>query len=354
MATRRTKSSRRLAALLVAAILVLAASLLAGVVSAAHRDVSYRHTVDQAFAAAAGALVVSSNVTGVELAHVLEHPGSLGRLVLESRLQSLQQVASSDSETSQSLAVPPPDAGAFVRLANTLRLRAEAVTSIRRTIEGLLGLTPTNPAGTAGPEPGAAPPVGVAGAQATLLHAGEQLVLADRTYRGLAKIFEASSGGATLPGSRWTFPASGTLMPATLSNDAASIAADPRLGATIVLRIAAVQTNPLELPVGPGYPVTPTTTFTAAVSVLNLGSAPSTVEAIIRVRPLGRSHGHFDSGKVTGIVSAGGAVALQLPTMAVVPGEHCLVSIDIVHPRRQLTDVGLTWVRTVVVGQNAK
>ncbi len=354
MANRRTRLSRRFAALFVIAVLVLAASFLAGVVSAAHRDVGYRHTVDQGFASSASALVLSSNVTGVQLAHVLEHPGALGRVVLDARLESLQQAAALDSETAQSLAVPPPDAGAFKRLADTLRLRAEAVASILRTIEGLLRLTPVKPSGSAARVPRAAPPVSIAGAQALLLHAGEQLVVADKTYRGLPEAFKAASGGATLPGSRWSFATTGTLTPDTLSGDAASMAATAKLAATVDLRIAAIETTPLELPVGPGYPVTPTSRFVAAVSVINLGSAPSTVEAIIRVTPLGRSHGHFDSGTARGVVSAGGAVALHFAAMAVAPGEHCLVTIDLVRPHIQTTVTGLTWSRTVVIGQNAR
>jgi hypothetical protein len=352
MAPRRTKLSRRLAALAAAAVLVLLASLLAGVISAAHRDTSYRHTVDQAFSAEASALVLSSNATGAQLADVLEHPGSLGRIVLDVRLEALARDASLDSETAQSLAVPPPDAGAFVRLADTLRLRAEAVAAILRTVEGLLRIRPEQPAGSAGTAPRAAPAFSVSAASTRLHYAGAQLVLADRTYGGLPKSFRAASDGATLPGSRWTSRTTETLMPVTLSNDAASMAADPALRATIELRVVAVETNPLELPVGPGYPVTPTSRFSAAVSVINLGSAPSQVVAVIRVIPLGRSHGHLDSGAVSGVVEAGGAVALQLPTMAVAPGEHCRVTITIVRPRFQTSDTGLTWRRTVVVGQN--
>jgi len=40
--------------------------------------------------------------------------------------------------------------------------------------------------------------------------------------------------------------------------------------------------------------------------------------------------------------------------MAVAPGEHCLVTIDLVRPHIQTTVTGLTWSRTVVVGQNAR
>ena len=70
------------------------------------------------------------------------------------------------------------------------------------------------------------------------------------------------------------------------------------------------------------------------MSVLNAGSAPTLVTAIIRVQPLGHSKGHFDSGRSRAAVAGFGAVALQLPTMAVVPGEHALVTIELIRPPR--------------------
>ena len=352
MAIRRSRASRRLVVLIVVLAVLLGASLLAGVLVAAHRSPAYRHSVDHSFAGAASTVVESSNVTGAGLAVVMADPGALGRALLESRLQSLDQSAQGELAQSLRLDPPPPSADAEVRLVDTMRLRAEAVASVRATLEGLLGLTPTNPVGTAGPEPAPAPVIAVPGAEARLRLAGEQMVLADHHYAGLPFIFNVATGNL-LPPSLWTSPATGRLMPATLLGDASTIASDPRLAATISLSIVAVQTQPLLLPVGPGYPVPPTTTFTASVAVVNAGTAPSEVTAIIRAQPLGRSPGHFDSGRATGAVAAGGAVALQLPAMAVVPGEHVLITIDIVKPRRQLSEAGLRWVRTVVVGQDA-
>lgn len=346
----RSKSRRRATLLGIVVIAFVAAALLVGVIQAAHRSAPYRRSVDQSFAAAASSIMVSSNATGTELAQVMADPGALGRVLLETRLQHLDQVAGADSRWAESLAVPPPDANAASRVIDTLRLRASATASIRATVEGLLGLTPSNPVGTAGPEPVAANPVAVPGARALLRYAGEQLVLADRIYRGLPTLFSLVSAGSTLPLSQWTSPATGRLMPATLKADALSLASDQRLRATVSLRIAAVMTNPLLLPLGPGYPIPPTTTFSAAVSVVNRGSAPTDVTAIIRVSPTGHL-GHFDSGRVVGAVAAQGAVALQLPTMAMEPGAHYLVSIEIVRPTRQPTTAGLDWVRTVVVGQ---
>jgi len=353
MATRRSRSRRRGTALGVLAGALVAAALLVGVVQAAHRAPAYRHTVDESFAAAASSLLVSSNTTGSELARLMGDPGALGRVVLESRLQYLAQVSTNDSRWADVLEAPPPDANAAARVIDALRLRADAITSIRATLEGLLGLTPTNPVGTAGGEPPPPRPIRLPGARALLRYAGEQLVLADHIYRGLPVLFPEVGGGATLPLSRWTSPETGRLMPATLKAAAASIASDPRLHATISLKIVAVQTQPLLLPVGPGYPIPPTSTFSAAVSVLNRGSAPTIVTAIIRVIPVGRHLGHFDSGRVSGAVDANAAIALQLPTMAVVPGGHFLVEITLVHPHLQTGVAGLKWVRTVVVGRAA-
>src|ERR1039458_10147624 len=290
MANRRSRSNRRLTLLVAALVALLALTLLAGVVTAAHRDPAYRRSVDHSFAAAASAVVQSSTITGHELAAVMLDPGRFGRTLLESRLQSLAQSAAQDSTTAALLAPPPPDANAYDRLVSTLRLRALAVASIRSSLEGLLGLTPTTPAGTAGAQPPASLAIGIFGAQARLRHAGEQLVLADRAYRGLPHLFFLASAGAILPPSRWTSPATGKLMPDTLFADAAPIARDPRLAATVRLRIGAVQTEPLLLPLGPGYPIPPTATFTVAISVRNSGSAPTQVVAIIRALPIGRAH----------------------------------------------------------------
>jgi len=163
MANRRSRSRRRETALGALIVAILGVAVLVGVVQAAHRSAPYRHSVDESFAAAASALMVSSNVTGTQLARVMSDPGVLGRVLLESRLQQLAQTATADSRWANSLAPPPPDANAAARVVDTLRLRAEATRSIRTTLEGLLGLTPTNPVGTAGPAPAPRCPLGWSG-----------------------------------------------------------------------------------------------------------------------------------------------------------------------------------------------
>jgi hypothetical protein len=126
------------------------------------------------------------------------------------------------------------------------------------------------------------------------------------------------------------------------------IAHNPRLEASVRLVITAIETQPLELPLGTGYPITPTKTFAVAVSVRDVGTAPSLVTAIISVKPLG-ALGRYDAGRASGVVGPGGAVALQLPTMAVVPGEHCLVTVELARPASQVSESGLRWRRTVLV-----
>jgi hypothetical protein len=233
-----------------------------------------------------------------------------------------------------------------------MRLRATAVAEIRTALEGLLALTPQSPAGASVPDPAAAPRIGLLGAQRELADAGQRLATADATYIGLPILLAEVSPGAWLPPSRWTSATTGRLLPTSTSEAATKAASDPRLAATIHLYVAAVQTSPLLLPLGPGYPVPPTESFTAAVSVRNAGTAPSLVVAFIRVQPTGRV-GRADAARASGSVTAGGAVALQFPPMKVVPGEHCLVTIRIVRPPAQHTTTGLTWIRNVVVGQSA-
>jgi hypothetical protein len=352
MAQRGPRARRRLALLVAAAIVVVLASLVAGVIYGAHRDPAYRRSVNASFAAEAGVVLLSSNLTGRELAQTLAHPGSLGRVLLAARLVALQQDATSEAEEAGAIASPPPDLGAANVIIDTLRLRADAVRRIASTLEGLLGLTPSNPVGSALGTLHAARPVQVRGAKALLRYAGEELVLADHTYAGLPEHFFVASGGAILPPSAWTSRVSGRLMPRTLLDAAPTIARNPNLQASVRLVITAVETTPEELPIGHGYPVTPTRTFAVAVSIRDVGSSPAPVTAIIRVYPLNRL-GRFDSGRAVGSVAAEGAVALALPTMPVVPGEHCLVTIELVRPARQLHRAGLRWARVVVVASDS-
>lgn len=352
MSPRRSRASRRLVALGVVAALVVAASLLAGIVTAAHRAPSYRHDVDASFAAEASVLIDASSETGHVLAEVMADPAALGRPLLEARLQLLDQAAAATSEAAAQLVAPPPDADAAVRIVDALRLRADAVAAIRSAMERLLGLTPIDPAGTPGaaPTPGSA--IGIASADAIMARAGAQLVAADRLFYGLPRTFYLAGAGAQLPQSQWTSAATGRLLPATLEHEATAAALAASLEPTIDLRIVAVETTPLPLPLGAGYPIPPSRWLDVAISVVNDGSASTTVAAVVRVTPLGRL-GRYDAARATGTVSADDGVALDFPALSIVPGERCTLSIALVRPFRQTSLVGLRWMRTVVVGQNA-
>jgi hypothetical protein len=329
-------------------VIVVLASLLAGVVYAAHRDRAYRRSVDASFGAEAGAIVTASNATGQALAMTLSHPGVLGRTLLSTQLGALVEASTTQALDASSLATPPPDAGAATVLIDALRLRARGVTTIAGALDRLLGLAPGRPIGSARPLTAPGHPVGVPGAKGLLRRAGRELVLADETYAKLPARFLAASGGTVLPASSWTSAAGGVLTPPVLLASARLIAHNPRLQATVHLVITAIATEPLELPLGTGYPITPTRTFAVSVSVRNVGTAPSRVTAIVLVQPLGVL-GNYDAGRASGVVAGQGAVALQLPPMAVVPGERCRVTVVLVRPATQVSTSGLRWRRTVVV-----
>jgi hypothetical protein len=348
MASRHQRARRRVTLLVVLVAAVAIGSLLAGVIAAAHRDRSYRRTVDASYGAEAGALLAASNETGMQLAATLSHPGKLGRALLASQLTGLVEASGAEASEARALAAPPPDVDASTVVIDTLRLRAEGVAAIASTLERLLGIAPSPPTGAAVSVPRLAHAIGIAGAKGLLRHAGDELLLADETYAKLPRRFKAASGWVALPESRWTDAPAGVLLPSTLLASAPLIAHDPRLEASVRLVITAIETQPLELPLGAGYPITPTSTLKVAVSVRNVGTAPSGVTAVITVLPLG-TLGRHAAGRATGIAAAQGAVALQLPTMPVVPGEHCLVTVQIIRPAGQSSRTGLRWRRTVVV-----
>ena len=127
-------------------------------------------------------------------------------------------------------------------------------------------------------------------------------------------------------------------------------AMSPSLSWLIGARVIQGVGGALLLPVGRGYPIPPTTTLTVGISVRNIGASPSLVSAILRVRPLGSSPGSNQAARADGAVMAQAAVALQFPTVAVAPGEHCLVTIDLVRPHLQHPGPALHWRRTFVIG----
>lgn len=351
MPPRRPRARWRVLVPATALVLVVLASLLAGVVYAAHRDPTYRRSVNAAFDAEAGALVVASNETGRALAATLSHPGGLGRVLLSSQLEQLSQQAATEALEAAALQSPPPSDNAAAIVIDTLRLRARAVATIADALDRLLGLPAGQPVGSARRLGVSGHPIGVPGAEGLLRQAGRELVLADETYARLAARSSSLRGAGDLPESRWTAAAAGVLTPTVLRASAPLLVHNPRLAATVRVVITAIETQPIELPLGPGYPVTPTRTFDVGVSIRNIGTAATNVTAIISVRPLG-ALGRPDSGRASGVVAGGAAVALLLPSMAVVPGEHCLVTVELVKPPYQQSTVGLRWRRTVVVASD--
>jgi hypothetical protein len=328
--------------------LALLAGLLVGIVHGARTQPAYRQTVDRGFAAGATAVIDASQATGIQLATVLADPGALGRQLLESRLQQLAQSTASESNAASLLSPPPPDANAAAVVNQTMQLRDHAVRLIRQTLEGLLGLTPSHPVGTAGAEPPASPPVTVSAAALQLRIAGDQIAAADRVYGALLPSFSLAGHGAQLPTSQWAPTPASTLAPASLASSAATTATDPHLAASVSLAITAVRTDPAPLPVAGVVKVVPTTTFQVWVSVVNGGSAPSIVSAVVQIRPVG-TLGTYDDSHAAGSVASGGAVALTFLPLRVTPGATYLLTVDLVRPGRQLTAAGLHWQRTLVI-----
>ena len=257
----------------------------------AHRDPAYRRSVNAQLRRGGLGDPASSNVTGPRLAvadgqpgrvqpHAARVPGSKGRT----------SGPSTRALDAQRLAPPPPDANAYVRIVDTMRLRAAAVDLMRAALEGLLVLHPLDPAGTAGAEPDPVPSRRRAGRVAAAALLG-RAARRERTASTAACPWLFASVGPARPcrRARWTSPSTNRLMPTALALEASAV----RPGDPTLARDGAPQHRggPDPAPLAPtraGLPDPPTLTFLVAVSVRNSGTAPSPVVAVISVRPTGR------------------------------------------------------------------
>jgi hypothetical protein len=288
-----------------------------------------RQLTDRGWGELATRVVEDSNVTGSDLAILIEQaptipnvPWSAGAVGQpspgsNSARARIQQgldaaVASADQESTQAAqANPPGPPGPAAGLAGVMALRASTVTALRTTIDELLGMTPLPVAGApAAATSGSTTPADgnplITVGQATQQAAGEGAAFerADRAYAALAAGLRTgeSTGGTPLhlPPSVWAAPAtplasdelSGT--PSLLAPPAAAAlvpfhqlvvtavglqpAAVPattpgdQAGSGLVGVSCGAPTSAVAVPGGPPAVLPPTTTVAALATVTNCGT----------------------------------------------------------------------------------
>lgn len=350
---RRRRPRRRSVApaLLVGGVILLVLALLVGGVAHIGRASGpYRRDLNRSLADQVAIVATRSDVSGRDLRQLMASMPTLGR----ERLQAvLDQLASSTAAQASAAAVvtpPAPPAPAAASLPAVFSARAAAIAAVRLAVDGLLHMSPSPVAGSAGPGVPAVPALGTAQAAGRMAAAGLELERADAAYAAARRALAAGAGHARLPVSQWitdpriwTAGAVDTLVDELVSSP--SLAPSPHL----VLRTVRLAPAAVPSPTGQPRPggastVPPTRTLSVGAVVANEGNV---TERGIRVTvtvagPAGRPP--VSTGQTIALVP-GASVSLDFDPLPVSPGRTYVLTVAIVprSPQRDSAALSERW-----------
>jgi hypothetical protein len=333
----------------------------------------YRRMVNRSFGALASPLVNSSTQTGRDLATTMLNAAgtSSTRAGLQQMLDHVVSEATAQSGDAANL-VPPAAVGSLdQQLVAVFAERAAAATSVRTTVDGLLGLVPLPVAGappTSTPAP--APSLTTAQAVAALSGVGTQIRKADADYAAVRRALARAPGPVRIPRSSWvTGPlAAAPLGQAQLAAAPPALKASPALRVVHQLLISAVGLSPPAVgsagTVGDNCPnpssrpaspppslLPPTKKLSAQVTVSNCGNVTEkgvVVSLTVQLAPgsppskAASSAPASSSVRHTIVLGPGGSRSLSMGPLAVVPGSQYVVTMALAFPSGQTNPAGTT------------
>ncbi|HUI04474.1 MAG TPA: Ig-like domain-containing protein [Acidimicrobiales bacterium] len=298
-------------------VVVLATSALSQIGS---QSGPYRLSVDRGYAALATPLVDTSNAGGASLRSFLRTARTLDRVTFFSELDTLAADSHALRRRFDAIAPPDPATSAAAACRAALASRARAVDALRAAFEGVVG-------GRRGLDP-VGEPAALAGAEGAVgtLHGADGSWASCR--RGLAR----APGGASLPASVWTSPAS--LFSATaLSRLVSGIAAARPLVPLHRLAIVAIVTDPPAVPQGATRVAPPVTGLVAQVVLTNQGNVDEGGVEVGGVAFVQDQPASPVPVQHTVDLAAGASATLKLPAFAVRPGDTYVVQVTAESPR---------------------
>ena len=280
----------------------------------------YRRSVDRGYAALATPLVDTSNASGASLRSFLRTARTLDRMTFFSELDTLASGTDALHRRFDAITPPDPATSAAASCRAALLSRARAAATLRSAFEGVVG-------GPSGLRP-VREPVALAGAQGAV----GTLQGADASWASCRRGLKAAPGGAGLPGSVWTSPAS--LFSATaLSRLMAAVAAARALVPVHRLAIVAIVTDPPAVPQGPTRVAPPVTALVAQVVLANEGNVDEDKVEVGGVAFVQDEPASPVPVQHTVDLAAGGSATVALPTFAVHPGNTYVVQVTAESPR---------------------
>ncbi len=330
----RTRSRTRLRyVLLVLALVVLTALIISGLVSSARSNKGYVTVMNHSVAAQANSISLAQERNGVALSSLMGELHLLTRAQITRAFDDLVYRTTVEAQAASIMPGVGPSHDAGTRYALIQTERAQGVASLRKAVDGLLGLQPYPVVGAPPSAQVVIAPLNQSQASAIGASGGALIERADNQMRSLRLALAASPGHVHLHNT--TFVADPSIF-SVASMDAlfAQLRATASLDPVISPALVGVTFTPSPLPTTTTSGVValgPTTTLSATVVVANHGNAPARgVIVTMNVSPA--SAQGPSSARATGSVAPASSAALTTSTLTVVPGMTISVTISVVTP----------------------
>jgi hypothetical protein len=291
-----------------------------------------------------------SAVVGRQLRQLMAELPTLRRSRLQERLDALVTDTVAQDKSARSLVPPYPPAGVGPNVISVFDTRAAAMVTLRRTLDGLLGLEPlsdvgaSSQSGSTGATTGVVGAHGQGGGSATLLSAsqataglesvGRQLEQADQTYATARRVLATSAGNGQLARSVW-ITHQRAWSAGALSTLISELTASGSLATSHELELVTVSIEPAAIPPtsGPSPPggvtsVPPTSTLGVSVVLRDIGNvAEHGVVVTASVQALHSSAVHARHVSVS--LDPATSRAVSFASLPVTPGRTYTLAISV-------------------------
>ena len=341
MARRRRRALRRprlLGVVILLLCLAVAGMLLNGVISGASSSPAYRSLVNRSFAAQINTVFEGQRTQGGRLEALLKLMPTLSRATVAQQLSSLKTVTAESATIARTAASSAPSNGTGPLFTSITDARASGVAEIATAIESLLGLSPPSIPGAGTQAPQALAPQSSTAIVSELTHAGSVLAVADSDVGVARAKLLAAPGNAFVI--RSVFVADKSLLGApAMTKLVSDLLSSPSLAVVHDLSLVTYRITPSPLPnsVNPQFTyLPPTNTLDTQVTVQNQGNVDEhSVSVTVSLTSMTGSL--MATAKMSGTVTAGGALTLVFPAMAVLPGSQLELHVNLAPPAGEST-----------------
>jgi hypothetical protein len=328
--------------------LIVTALLLGGLTQVSRQSGPFDITLNRSFAAEGSIVAAESNVTATTVRHLMATMKTQQRSTVQAALDSLVQQATEQSARAADIADSDLPAPVQAEFANVFVNRANAVSELRASIDGLLGMRPLPVIGSAaGSARLPATPTLLSSSVASdrIAAAGALLTRSDRQYAAVRRMLERAEGHAKLVASTWVTNAQQWQV-GSVATEVDQVTSSHTLAATqrLVLRTIRLSPQVLPSPSGGATPLTsklsPTRTLTVSVVLSDLGTVDEPA-ATVQFTLTAMVTGAVVRRTRTSALASGTSVAMEPVRFAVTPGHTYQLSVSVILPAAQ-TDVTQT------------